>query len=203
MTALPLDLVNETVRPLDLLFRPWTKDVVPSSPKIYKYTRDLWTFRVLQWPSWGTWGLLVAGQCQDPITRLQGTLCCRAMLRPYSRCPYPNWADRLYRLWKEADNPSKKSPRFTYWIVVSALCFAIFLGLVATSLGTTQVWIPYCAWKDDSGVIGCGNIFRSLLRILFSVKPIDVFCQSFAPVFPLPLCLLKGPALTLTTNTMI
>jgi hypothetical protein len=73
---------------------------------------------------------------------------------------YPYWADRLYALWKEADDPtpitmierwseSRKNPRFTYWCTVVSLIIAISFGIVATVLSAVQVWISYCSWISD------------------------------------------------------
>jgi hypothetical protein len=73
---------------------------------------------------------------------------------------YPYWADRLYTLWKEADDPtpitlierwseSRKNPRFTYWCTVVSITVAILFGMVATVLSALQVWITYCGWIDD------------------------------------------------------
>jgi hypothetical protein len=78
---------------------------------------------------------------------------------------FPYWNERLYNLWREADDPtpitrlgwwseSKKSPRFTYWAGVVALSFAIFFVVMATILSGLQVWISYCTWKTTSY---CGN----------------------------------------------
>ncbi|KAK4209808.1 hypothetical protein QBC37DRAFT_45376 [Rhypophila decipiens] len=81
---------------------------------------------------------------------------------------YPYWAERLYSLWKEAEDPtpvtiverwseSRKNPRFTYWCTVVSLSIAIAFGAVATMLGALQVWISYCSWLDDPGVALCSK----------------------------------------------
>lgn len=81
---------------------------------------------------------------------------------------YPHWAERLYSLWKEAEDPtpvtmlerwseSRKNPRFTYWCTVVSLSIAIAFGFVATALGALQVWISYCAWVDDPGATFCSK----------------------------------------------
>ncbi len=73
---------------------------------------------------------------------------------------YPYWADRLYALWKEADDPtpvttierwseSRRNPRFTYWCTVVSLTIAIMFGISATVLAALQVWISYCTWIDN------------------------------------------------------
>ncbi|KAK9779608.1 hypothetical protein AB5N19_12707 [Seiridium cardinale] len=52
---------------------------------------------------------------------------------------YPYWADRLYDLWREADDPTpitrierwteaRKNPRFTYWCAVVSIMLAIMFG---------------------------------------------------------------------------
>jgi hypothetical protein len=74
---------------------------------------------------------------------------------------YPYWSDRLYKLLKEANDPSpttwyehwsdrKKSPRYTYWAGIIALSLALFFGVLATILGALQVWISYCSWQGDA-----------------------------------------------------
>lgn len=79
---------------------------------------------------------------------------------------FPHWGDRLYLLWKEAEDPtpitamgkwsdSNKSPRFMYWAGVIAVSIAIFFGIVATVLGALQVWISYCSWTNDPTISGC------------------------------------------------
>ncbi|KAK0733218.1 hypothetical protein B0T26DRAFT_745285 [Lasiosphaeria miniovina] len=73
---------------------------------------------------------------------------------------YPYWGDRLYDLWKEADDPTpvtaverwseaRRNPRFTYWCTVVSVSIAIAFGMAATALGAIQVWISYCGWVDD------------------------------------------------------
>ena len=73
---------------------------------------------------------------------------------------YPYWGDRLYDLWKEADDPTpvtgierwseaRRNPRFTYWCTVVSVSIAITFGIAATTLGAIEVWISYCAWVDD------------------------------------------------------
>jgi hypothetical protein len=82
---------------------------------------------------------------------------------------FPHWGDRLYKLWKEADEPapvsqlgwwseSKKSPRFTYWAGIIALSFAVVFGILATVLSALQVWISYCTWKNDPMSSGCRRL---------------------------------------------
>ncbi|KAM7184915.1 hypothetical protein V8F20_012007 [Naviculisporaceae sp. PSN 640] len=81
---------------------------------------------------------------------------------------YPHWAERLYSLWKEAEDPtpvtmverwseSRKNPRFTYWCTVVSLSIAIAFGAVATVLGALQVWISYCGWVADPGATFCSR----------------------------------------------
>ncbi|KAI1125909.1 hypothetical protein F5Y10DRAFT_246127 [Nemania abortiva] len=80
---------------------------------------------------------------------------------------YPYWADRLYDLWREADDPTpttrierwteaRRNPRFTYWCTVISILIAILFGVFATALGAVQVWISWCAWVDDPTVAQCG-----------------------------------------------
>lgn len=82
---------------------------------------------------------------------------------------FPHWGDRLYALWLDANDPapvsklgwwseSKKSPRFTYWAGVDALTIAVFFGLLASILSAVQVWITYCAWKNDPMSRGCRRL---------------------------------------------
>ena len=81
---------------------------------------------------------------------------------------YPYWADRLYALWREADDPTpttfidrwseaRKNPRFTYWCTAVSLTIAFFFGVAATALGALQVWISYCGWVDNSAAPLCGR----------------------------------------------
>ncbi|KAI8629053.1 hypothetical protein F5Y19DRAFT_475614 [Xylariaceae sp. FL1651] len=83
----------------------------------------------------------------------------------YEKHPY--WADRLYDLWREADDPTpttrierwteaRRNPRFTYWCTVVSILIAILFGGFATALGAVQVWISWCAWIDDPAVPQCG-----------------------------------------------
>ncbi|KAK6080372.1 hypothetical protein SCUP234_05313 [Seiridium cupressi] len=80
---------------------------------------------------------------------------------------YPYWADRLYDLWREADDPTpitrierwteaRKNPRFTYWCAVVSIMLAIMFGLLATGLAAIQVWISWCDWLDDPSLSQCG-----------------------------------------------
>ncbi|KAJ8133428.1 hypothetical protein O1611_g197 [Lasiodiplodia mahajangana] len=80
---------------------------------------------------------------------------------------YPYWADRLYDLWREADDPTpttrierwteaRRNPRFAYWCTVVSILIAISFGIFATALGAVQVWISWCAWVDDPTVPQCG-----------------------------------------------
>lgn len=80
---------------------------------------------------------------------------------------YPYWADRLYDLWREADDPTpttrierwteaRRNPRFTYWCAVISIVIAILFGMIATSLAAVQVWITWCEWIDDPSVAQCG-----------------------------------------------
>jgi len=73
---------------------------------------------------------------------------------------YPYWAERVYALWREADDPtpttrierwseSRKNPRFTYWCTVVSIAIAFSFGLVAAILSAVQTWISYCVWVDD------------------------------------------------------
>jgi hypothetical protein len=84
--------------------------------------------------------------------------------RLYQKFPY--WGDRIYCLWLDADDPApvsklgwwsegKKSPRFVYWAGVIALSIAVFFGVVASVLSAVQVWLTYCAWKNDPDTMGC------------------------------------------------
>ena len=86
---------------------------------------------------------------------------------------YPYWGDRLYALWREADDPTpttqmgrwteaKRNPRFTYWCTALSLAFAITFGLVATVLSAVQVWISYCDWIDDPTKPMCRKASSSL-----------------------------------------
>ncbi|KAI1393365.1 uncharacterized protein F4822DRAFT_9613 [Hypoxylon trugodes] len=81
---------------------------------------------------------------------------------------YPYWADRLYDLWREADDPmpvtnlerwseSRRNPRFTYWCAVVSIGVAIVFGLVANILGAMQLWISYCDWKNNSSLPVCDS----------------------------------------------
>jgi hypothetical protein len=93
---------------------------------------------------------------------------------------YPYWGERLYNLWKEADDPtpitrierwaeSKRNPRFTYWCTVVSISVAILIGLLASALAAVQVWISYCAWVDDPTKPRCsrnrGVVPRTILRL--------------------------------------
>ncbi|KAH9885366.1 hypothetical protein F4778DRAFT_511001 [Xylariomycetidae sp. FL2044] len=80
---------------------------------------------------------------------------------------YPYWADRLYELWREADDPTpvtgierwteaRRNPRFTYWCAVISILIAILFGMVATGLAAAQVWISWCDWLDDPSLAQCG-----------------------------------------------
>ncbi|KAI0199323.1 hypothetical protein F4808DRAFT_432787 [Astrocystis sublimbata] len=80
---------------------------------------------------------------------------------------YPYWADRLFDLWREADDPTpttrierwveaRRNPRFTYWCTVVSIMIAISFGIVATALAAVQVWISWCSWIDDPSVAQCG-----------------------------------------------
>lgn len=80
---------------------------------------------------------------------------------------YPYWADRLYELWREADDPTpttrierwteaRRNPRFTYWCAVISIVIALLFGMIATSLAAVQVWITWCEWIDDPSVAQCG-----------------------------------------------
>ena len=80
---------------------------------------------------------------------------------------YPYWADRLYELWREADDPTpttrierwteaRRNPRFTYWCAVISIVIAILFGMIATSLAAVQVWITWCEWIEDPSVAQCG-----------------------------------------------
>ncbi|KAI3327594.1 hypothetical protein HD806DRAFT_327919 [Xylariaceae sp. AK1471] len=80
---------------------------------------------------------------------------------------YPYWADRLFDLWKEADDPTpttrierwteaRRNPRFTYWCTVVSIMIAISFGALATALAAVQVWISWCSWLDDPSVAQCG-----------------------------------------------
>jgi len=73
---------------------------------------------------------------------------------------YPYWAERLYTLWREADDPtpvteigrwseSRRNPRFTYWCAFLSLTLALMFGVAATILGALQVWISFCSWNDN------------------------------------------------------
>ncbi|KAH8898204.1 hypothetical protein GQ53DRAFT_817499 [Thozetella sp. PMI_491] len=78
---------------------------------------------------------------------------------------YPYWADRLYALWKEADDPapitlierwseSRRNPRFTYWCTVVSITIAILFGMVATGLSAVQSlildWTKLAAGHPDT-----------------------------------------------------
>lgn len=65
---------------------------------------------------------------------------------------YPFWANRLYDLWREADDPTpisriekwseaRRNPRFTYWCAVVSIVIAASFGLLALGLGAVQVWV--------------------------------------------------------------
>jgi hypothetical protein len=80
---------------------------------------------------------------------------------------YPYWADRLFDLWKEADDPTpttrierwteaRRNPRFTYWCTVVSIMIAISFGALATALAAVQVWISWCSWLDDPSLAQCG-----------------------------------------------
>ncbi|KAI0106400.1 hypothetical protein GGR51DRAFT_559815 [Nemania sp. FL0031] len=79
---------------------------------------------------------------------------------------YPYWADRLYDLWREADNPTpttrierwteaRRHPRFSYWCTVISILIAISFGVFAIALSAIQVWISWCTWVDDPTVPQC------------------------------------------------
>ncbi|KAF2665527.1 hypothetical protein BT63DRAFT_67874 [Microthyrium microscopicum] len=79
---------------------------------------------------------------------------------------FPHWGERLYELWLDADDPapvsklgwwseSKKSPRSMYWAGVLALTFAVFFGILASVFSALQVWISYCAWKNNPELKAC------------------------------------------------
>lgn len=76
---------------------------------------------------------------------------------------YPYWADRLYELWREADDPTpttrierwteaRRNPRFAYWCAVMSILIAISIGIIATGLAAIQVWISWRAWLDNRRV---------------------------------------------------
>lgn len=63
---------------------------------------------------------------------------------------YPYWGDRLFSLWKEADDPTpitrierwseaKRNPRFTHLCTAVSLMVAISFGVLATALTAVQV----------------------------------------------------------------
>lgn len=75
---------------------------------------------------------------------------------------YPYWGERLYDIWREADDPTpitaierwteaKRNPRFTYWCTVVAVSLAVLFGVTATAMGAVQVWIAYCDWAGEEG----------------------------------------------------
>jgi hypothetical protein len=79
---------------------------------------------------------------------------------------FPHWAERLEYLWREVENPrpigrldhwtdKRKDSRWSTWWIVLGLVFAILFGLIASVLGALQVWISYCSWMEDPGVLGC------------------------------------------------
>jgi hypothetical protein len=79
---------------------------------------------------------------------------------------YGFWADRLYALWREADDPtplttlgmwtdSRRNPRFQYWCLVISISVAIVFGAIAVGLGVVQIWMSYSAWVDDPSKPQC------------------------------------------------
>jgi hypothetical protein len=145
-SILPPSLANETLRTFELLF-----------PHNDKQSRAILTKEIKR-------------RKLDPLLETEG------VYQPYHDRPedavapddvdsliekFPYWSERLYNLWREADDPapitrlgwwseSKRNPRFTYWAGVVALSFAVFFGVVATILSAMQVWISYCAWRSTS-----------------------------------------------------
>ncbi|KAI0141196.1 hypothetical protein GGR57DRAFT_520596 [Xylariaceae sp. FL1272] len=96
--------------------------------------------------------------------RLSDALDPRDVRSLYEKHPY--WADRLYDLWREADDPTpttrierwteaRRNPRFTYWCAVVSIMIAISFGALATALATIQVWISWCSLIDDPTVAQC------------------------------------------------
>ncbi|KAI1080252.1 hypothetical protein F5B20DRAFT_589677 [Whalleya microplaca] len=88
---------------------------------------------------------------------------------------YQYWGERLYELWKEADDPtptgrieqwseSRRNPRFTYWCTIASLTIAIMFGMLATILGALQVWISYCSWINDPSASRCWQPNRNDAR---------------------------------------
>ncbi|KAI0141977.1 hypothetical protein BJ166DRAFT_629804 [Pestalotiopsis sp. NC0098] len=80
---------------------------------------------------------------------------------------YPYWADRLYDLWREADDPTpittierwseaRRNPRFTYWCAVVSIILAFTFGMISTGLAAVQVWIAWCDWIGDPTAAQCG-----------------------------------------------
>jgi hypothetical protein len=79
---------------------------------------------------------------------------------------YPYWADRLYDIWREADDPTpitkierwteaRRNPRFTYWCAVVSIMLAFTFGMLSTGLAAAQLWIAWCDWVDDPTVAQC------------------------------------------------
>lgn len=80
---------------------------------------------------------------------------------------YPFWADRLYEIWREADDPTpitrierwseaRRNPRFTYWCTVVSIMLAITFGMLSIGLAAAQLWIAWCDWVDDPTRAQCG-----------------------------------------------
>jgi hypothetical protein len=80
---------------------------------------------------------------------------------------YPYWADRLYDIWREADDPNpitriekwteaRRNPRFTYWCTVVSIMLAITFGMLSIGLAAAQLWIAWCDWVDDPTRAQCG-----------------------------------------------
>ncbi|KAF7537759.1 hypothetical protein G7054_g3495 [Neopestalotiopsis clavispora] len=80
---------------------------------------------------------------------------------------YPYWADRIYDIWREADDPTpitrierwteaRRNPRFTYWCTVVSIMLAITFGMLSIGLAAAQLWIAWCDWVDDPTRAQCG-----------------------------------------------
>ena len=144
---MPLDLINETLRTILLLF---PEDDPPSRALITKKVQSQAIDDEL---------LSASEILQEHFQNLYDPGSPEDVRSLYNAYPY--WGRRLHRILKEVEDPSptswterfserKKHPRHIYWAGVIALGAALFFGITATILSALQLWISYCSWQSKS-----------------------------------------------------
>jgi hypothetical protein len=96
---------------------------------------------------------------------------------------YLHWADRLYDLYCEADDPmpaswlerlaeSKRNPRFISICAMITIVLALLFGISATGLAAVQLWVGWCTWMDSNAVPQCGYQPEKPTDVVSSSMPI-------------------------------